>query len=185
MSIIQEIQDTVDELIVSVEEELGRELDPQELDEIVSEALEGLDDEEPPVEQRCGGVGGTPGPCAAAEDKAKTLGDKLKSLPGKIAGAAVAKVQEKYQQLEGRYGRTMAIAILGAGIAGLPIPLPGSSLIMAAPLLAAAELYRRASQRCDEILSDEQLTEIGVEFLQEILDEWQQDNKESEDDPKF
>lgn len=143
-------------------------------------------------ERRCGGVGGTPGPCPQkgdgkaaesahrdADEKSKTLVERMKELPAKVATAAKDKVAQKYKQLEGRYGRGMAIAILAAGIAGLPLPLPGSSLITAAPLLAAGELYRAfSSHRAHDPanFTEGELRKLGVEWLQSILDEWEKEN---------
>ena len=78
-----------------------------------------------------------------ASSKAKRIIDTLKGLPAAAAKKARAKVQSTYERLQGRYGRNYARAIVAFGLAGLPIPLPGSSILMAAPVLAVAELHRR------------------------------------------
>jgi hypothetical protein len=49
-------------------------------------------------------------------------------------------VAQTFNKLEHRYGPTMAKVIIGTGAAGLPIPIPGASLMTAAPALAAGEL---------------------------------------------
>lgn len=66
-------------------------------------------------------------------------------IPGKVAGKAKTFISNLYTKLEGRYGKAVAIAAVGLAIAGLPLPVPGSSVIMMAPVVAAAELYRQVS----------------------------------------
>lgn len=51
-------------------------------------------------------------------------------------------VRTKFARLQLRYGRRFAIAILVALILGFCVPLPGSSFITAAPVVAVAELHR-------------------------------------------
>jgi hypothetical protein len=63
---------------------------------------------------------------------------------GKAGAAIKAKATGTYQKLESRYGRATALAIMAAGIAGLPIPIPGTSFLAAAPIIAMAEVYRYA-----------------------------------------
>ncbi len=63
-------------------------------------------------------------------------------LPKKAMQTAARAVQGKYEKLKARYGKKAAMAIMAAGIAGLPLPVPGSSLITAAPVIALAEAYR-------------------------------------------
>jgi hypothetical protein len=52
-------------------------------------------------------------------------------------------VATKYHDLEQRYGRRMATAIVVAGILGTAVPLPGTSIVAAAPLLGLAELHHQ------------------------------------------
>jgi hypothetical protein len=66
-------------------------------------------------------------------------------LPKHIASKAKHYAIGKYHALEAKYGRKWAIAIMGAGIAGLPLPVPGSSVITAAPVIAAAWLHKKLS----------------------------------------
>lgn len=114
-----------------------------------------------------------------------------KKLPGRALAAAASKVKEKYGKLETRYGRATAIAIMGAGIAGLPLPVPGSSFLTAAPVIAAAELYRyfsgggKAVKESDAEpvkLSEEEIKKLGKQLLDELLAEWENDpaNREEE-----
>lgn len=118
---------------------------------------------------KCGGEGGKPGPCPeggaettspkpasgaskpaaggsaelhqAATSSARKWTKRIADLPGKVYQAAKAKVTQKYQKLEGRYGRKTAIAIMGAALLGTAVPLPGTLLVAAAPIVGCAELY--------------------------------------------
>lgn len=66
-------------------------------------------------------------------------------LPSKVLNIAKRRVQDKYNKLEARYGRRYALAIIAAGVASLPVPAPGASLVAMAPLVGLAELHRRLS----------------------------------------
>jgi SPP1 gp7 family putative phage head morphogenesis protein len=88
----------------------------------------------------CGGVGGTPGPCP--ESKGNMLTRTVARIKAKIA--------EKYKKLEARYGPRFAKAIIGAALAGLPVPLPGASIMAAAPMLALAELHHQITMTRNE-----------------------------------
>ncbi len=140
------------------------------------------------VRRKCGGVGsGVPGPCpaeGASEEQSSTVGKWASfaaNIPIKIAKAAKAKIAQKYDQLKGRYGSKFAIAIIAAGVAGIPIPLPGSSLLTAAPVIAAAEIVRALSKSAkaedgDVELTDEEIEQLGEEFMAEVLAEWEEEN---------
>jgi len=122
------------------------------------------------LQLKCGGEGsGKPGPCPeggaddtapkpaagankpaaggsaelhqAATGSARKWTKRIADLPGKVYQAAKNKVVQKYQKLEGRYGRKTAIAIMGAALLGTAVPLPGTSLVAAAPIVGCAELY--------------------------------------------
>ncbi len=89
---------------------------------------------------KCGGEGGTPGPCAEggnapsggkpsggnheaahaathqeAEKKAKGLAQRLKELPAAVGQKIKKTVKEKYDKLEKRYGKGAARTIMAAG----------------------------------------------------------------------
>lgn len=124
---------------------------------------------------------------ASAGEKATSLLQRAKELPGQAAEAAKQKVQAHYAKLEGRYGRPMALTILAAGLAAVPIPLPGSSILAVAPLIGVAELYRAmrgakskatkgqepVDAQTDTPPSDEEVAQLGQDFLKTILREWQ------------
>lgn len=127
----------------------------------------------------------------AREDKPATKSDLVASwagyaakIPAKAYHAAKTRVAAKYQQLEGRYGRSMAVAIMTAGVAGLPLPVPGSSLITAAPVIAVAELIRHFKGPLaptlieSEELSQEEIERLGKEWIEELLAEAKQEGAE-------
>ena len=63
---------------------------------------------------------------------------------------------------------------MGAGLLGVPLPVPGSSLLTAAPVLAAAELYLRFSMSKNEsTLSQEEIARLGKEFIEELMAGWE------------
>ena len=71
---------------------------------------------------------------------------QLTQLPHHVLVKARDKVKVVYGHLEQRYGPHYAKAIVGAGLAGLPVPVPFSTALTAAPVLAAAELHRDLSR---------------------------------------
>jgi hypothetical protein len=86
-------------------------------------------------------------------------------------------VATKYSQLEGRYGRPTALAIVSVGILATPLPVPGSALLAVAPLIALAELHHRltavAEPPAEELLTRTTLTEaeklhLGQQWAQEL-----------------
>ena len=74
-------------------------------------------------------------------------GERLRHLVARVPPAVWHKVSgavaTRYQSLEGRYGRPTAIAILSAGIVGTAVPLPGTTVVAMAPLIALAELHHQ------------------------------------------
>src|SRR5262245_3226434 len=82
-----------------------------------------------------------------AEWAALEHGERLRQLVASVPPTAWHKVSgevaTRYHSLERRYGRPTAIAILSAGIVGTAVPLPGTTLLAAAPLIALAELHHQ------------------------------------------
>lgn len=119
---------------------------------------------------------GKPGPCPEGQAQPVKQGriaawaSAAKHLPHAAMSKARSLVGGKYKALEGRYGRKWAVAIMGAGLAGLPIPAPGASLLTAAPMIAAAELHRAFAghavhaERFAE-LTPQQVTALGKRFI--------------------
>jgi hypothetical protein len=59
------------------------------------------------------------------------------------------KVHKVYKKLTHRYGPTMAKVIVGSGAVGLPLPIPGASLMTAAPAMAVGEVLRAIDHPID------------------------------------
>src|SRR6516165_961883 len=80
-------------------------------------------------------------------------GERLRQLVARVPPAVWHKVSgavvTRYNSLEGRYGRPTAIAILSAGIVGTAMPLPGTTVLAMAPLIALAELHHQLAAAPD------------------------------------
>jgi hypothetical protein len=81
-----------------------------------------------------------------------------------------------YTKLEHRYGPHYARAILAAGLAGLPVPVPFSTALTAAPVLAVAEIHRDLSRAGGlkglahvVVLPVEEIAARGKHFMNELL----------------
>ena len=107
-------------------------------------------------------------------------------VPHNLLSMARDKVKKSYARLEHRYGPGYAKAIVGAGLAGLPIPIPFSTALTAAPVVAAAELHRAlepegalAGVRASVELTVEHIDTLGKNFMQELHNEFT-----GQEDPK-
>jgi hypothetical protein len=128
------------------------------------------------TETFCGGPGGKPGPCPEGghEQPHASWLQRARSLPRATLDRAAGVVQKRFRQLERRYGRKWAVAIIGAGLAGVPVPLPGSSVLTALPVIAVAELHRQLSGQATheeergEQLTPEQIQALGRRFLADL-----------------
>lgn len=67
-------------------------------------------------------------------------------IPGSVMASVRARVNAAYDKLSSRYGKGFARAAVAAGVVGLAIPLPGASIISAAPVIGLAELHRQLTQ---------------------------------------
>lgn len=128
------------------------------------------------------GEAGTPKPKGPEkeEEAVETWRSKLKEIPATIIRKAKQKVLDRYNTLEGRYGRKYALAIIAAGIVGTPIPVPGATLAAVAPVIVLAELHRRligvvAGQK-DLQLTPEEIEKLGKEFVAELLEGFEKDS---------
>jgi hypothetical protein len=65
------------------------------------------------------------------------------ALPPAIWHRVSKAVRTKYELLEGRYGRTTAVAIVAAGVVGSAVPLPGTGIVAVAPVIGLAELHHQ------------------------------------------
>lgn len=110
---------------------------------------------------------------APSQQHASSLAAKAKKLPAAVYQRAANKVKTTYGKLESRYGKKTAIAVMGAGILGLPLPIPGSSILTAAPILVAAELYLKFSGSKEAAtLSQDEIEELGKQFIKDLLAGW-------------
>jgi len=92
------------------------------------------------VDPSCPSTGGGSGGSAAG-----SILRWAASAPGRLLSSIKNKAQAKYAKLSARYGPKYAKAIIGAALAGIPVPIPGSSFITAAPVIALAEMHRWVS----------------------------------------
>ncbi len=97
----------------------------------------------------------------------------VKDVPRGLLTKALELTKSKFHKLESRYGRTEAIVIIGAFLAGLAVPLPAGSAIVAAPFVAFAELHRafRAKFQPTQPDRDTALTEEQRQAVQQAADE--------------
>lgn len=129
-----------------------------------------------------GGVDSSCGTGGASDSKASSISERMESLPAKLVAKIKDTVQTKYTSLTKRYGSKYAKAIIGAALIGLPIPLPGSSFITAAPVLAVAELHKMFSKSSTQndlayndvsrVLDEEEIQEAAKELLDGLREEF-------------
>jgi hypothetical protein len=106
-------------------------------------------------------------------------GERLQRLQSELPRAVWRKVQTavttRYHDLEQRYGRPTAVAIVSAGVLGTALPLPGTSIVAVAPLIGLAELHHRLTATTDpraELLA--QVTRADAE-IRRLAERWLQD----------
>jgi hypothetical protein len=108
-------------------------------------------------------------------------GERVRQLVASVPPAVWQKVSDavatRYQSLEGRYGRPTAIAILSAGIVGTAVPLPGTTVVAMAPLIALAELHHQlvaepssggASLGAKIHLAQSDILNLGKQWMQDL-----------------
>lgn len=108
-------------------------------------------------------------------------GERLKQLVASVPPAAWDKVSNevatRYHKLEGRYGRPTALAILSAGIVGTAVPLPGTTFVAVAPLIALAELHHQlvaepgpggAPWVTKIHLAESEVLDLGKQWMQDL-----------------
>lgn len=101
---------------------------------------------------------------------------RAENVPRHLVHRAVCKVKHTYGVLVQRYGPGYARAILGAGLLGLPLPIPFSSALTAAPVLAAAEVHRVLADTqilptsvATVTLTVEHIETLGKHWVQELV----------------
>ena len=80
---------------------------------------------------------------AALADHGERVRQLAVSVPPAVWHKVSGAVATRYSTLEERYGRPTAIAILSAGVVGTAVPLPGTTFLAMAPVIALAELHHR------------------------------------------
>ena len=114
---------------------------------------------------------------AALPDHGERLRQLAASVPPAVWQKVSGAVAKRYYALERRYGRTTAIAILSAGIAGTAVPLPGTTVLAMAPLIALAELHHQlvaapspggAPWRAKINLAESEILHLGRQWMQDL-----------------
>jgi hypothetical protein len=113
---------------------------------------------------------------AALPDHGERLRQLAASVPPAVWQKVSGAVAKRYYALERRYGRTTAIAILSAGIAGTAVPLPGTTVLAMAPLIALAELHHQvatadpdsASLGAKIHLAESEVLHLGRKWMQDL-----------------
>ena len=113
---------------------------------------------------------------AALPDHGERLRQLVASVPPAVWHKVSGKVATRYHSLESRYGRPTAIAIVSAGIVGTAVPLPGTTFVAVAPLIAVAELHHRlaaaggGSPFVSKIhLVESEVLHLGRQWLHELV----------------
>jgi hypothetical protein len=120
--------------------------------------------------------GPSPSPPAQAEEIHGGILAQVEGVPRHLVHRAVGKVKHTYGVLVQRYGPGYARAIVGAGLVGLPIPVPFSTALTAAPVLAAAEVHRALADKhvlregvATVALTAEHIETLGKHWMEELL----------------
>jgi hypothetical protein len=116
---------------------------------------------------------------AALTDHSERVRQLVVSVPPAVWHKVSAKVATHYHNLEGRYGRATAIAIVSAGIVGTAVPLPGTTVLAAAPLIALAELHHQLVGKHDPggaswgsklHLTESEILDLGRQWMKDLAD---------------
>jgi hypothetical protein len=112
---------------------------------------------------------------AALTDHAERLEHLVANVPHAVWHKVSRAVVERYGQLEERYGRPTAIAILSAGIAGSAVPVPGTTFVAMAPLIGLAELHHKlviesgAGTMAQAVyLAESEILHLGKQWVHEL-----------------
>ena len=120
--------------------------------------------------------GPSPSSPAQAEEIHSGILAQVEEVPRHLVHRAVGKVKHTYGFLVQRYGPGYARAIVGAGLVGLPIPVPFSTALTAAPVLAAAEVHRALADKhllqesaATVTLTAAHIETLGKRWMEELL----------------
>jgi len=90
-------------------------------------------------------------------------------VPGHLLVKARGVIHSQYAVLSARYNPGFADAIIACGLIGLPIPVPGAAFIVAAPLVAAAELWRHFGKEKELAPDMAAVKKVAAEFWADVL----------------
>jgi hypothetical protein len=111
---------------------------------------------------------------AAYPDHGERVRQLVTSVPPAVWHKVSGRVATRFHNLEERYGRPVAIAILSAGIVGTAVPLPGTTLVAMAPFIALAELHHQlhatggASLGTKIHLLESEIPSLGRQLMQDV-----------------
>jgi hypothetical protein len=101
------------------------------------------------------------------------------AVPRHLLHRAVGTVKKEYGHLVQRYGPRYARAILVAGLVGLPVPVPFSTVLTAAPVLAVAEVHRVLKRKGITLpgvpameLTAEHIMTLGQQFMGKLIQDF-------------
>src|SRR5262249_42618296 len=111
-----------------------------------------------------------------ADELPRSILARAENVPRHLVHRAVCKVKHTYGILVQRYGPGYARAIVGAGLVGLPLPIPFSTALTAAPVLAAAEVHRALADKhilqesvATVTLTAEHIEVLGKHWIEELV----------------
>jgi hypothetical protein len=120
---------------------------------------------------------------AALPDHAERVQRLVATVPGAVWNRVSAEVAVRYRTLEQRYGRRTAIAILSAGILVSAVPVPGSTVLAMAPLIALVELHHQLTAGSGGVaeavkihLTESEILHIGRQWVQDLAGVLKQGN---------
>jgi hypothetical protein len=113
---------------------------------------------------------------AAIADHSERVRHLVAHVPPAVWDKVSGAVATRYRPLEERYGRPTAIAIISAGIVGTAVPLPGTTLLAVAPVIAAAELHHRLVAHGLDLaslvhripLAESEILHLGRQWMQDL-----------------
>jgi hypothetical protein len=94
---------------------------------------------------------------------------RAKEVPTHMLARAKVIIRERHAMLSARYSPGFADAIIACGLIGLPIPVPGAIFVVAAPMVAAAELWRHFGKEKAFAPDMAAVKKVAAEFWAETL----------------
>jgi hypothetical protein len=94
---------------------------------------------------------------------------RAKEVPHHMLASAKQIIYARHAMLAARYNPGFANAIIACGLIGVPIPVPGAMFIVAAPMVAAAELWRHFGKEKAFAPDMAAIKKVAAEFWAETL----------------